>query len=294
MYLIIVLNTSGYESVWIIGDKFVQDSRKFLSKFWNLDFVDAEQDEDSVGIPFTSYISEQYEIQIFDSKDTCIDEVLKLDGTIRTVLGRIRNAIVYALNKFDKLLKYILLVMDDDIIHCVNFNKPGCSEIFGRDLNWLANKFHDVIFTRKNDLPKKARRYLFPQVFWVLLPIHKDLETNQMRVRFNQCVEAVVECHKEMKPLKIHRHWDYQVSDAVVNNLISSKGIHSYWAGVDEALEFWENGRCNRATARDFNTKSNTSKDGTNSMDQQGRNKNQLKWLKNKAKQHTSMCKFPY
>ena len=289
-FSLVLVNVWAYENIWIIGDKFVQDSRRFLAQYWNLDFPEMKGPEDEDMMVFTSYVAEQYHINIYDSSDTCVDEILKPEGSIQTVLGRIRNALVYALNAYDKLPRYVILVLDDDLIHCVNYTKPGTSEIYERDLNWLANEIHDVIFTRKNDLPKKAKRYLFPQVFWVLLPLHKDLESNQSRIHFNQCIEAVVARHKEMKLLRIRRHWDFQVSDAVINNLISSKGIHSYWVGIDEALAFWENGRKN-LNGRDFNQKSSIKTDLNNkSKERRPANPQQsLKWKKD----NNGVCTVP-
>ena len=142
-----IVNVRAYENIWTIGDKFVQDSRRFLAHFWNLDFPDLDEEDNEDMTAFTSYVSEQYDINIFDSTDTCVDEILKPEGSIRTVLGRIRDALVYALNAFDKLLKYVILVLDDDLICCFNYTKPGTLEIYGTDLNWLANEIHDVIFT---------------------------------------------------------------------------------------------------------------------------------------------------
>ena len=145
----------------------MQDSKRFLSKFWNIDFPELGDDEtdSKEQINVASYVNEQFDVQIFDSSHTSVDEILKPEGSIYTVLGRLCNALIYTLNCNAKLPKYILLVLDDDLIRCVNFSKPGVSEIYGRDLLWLANELHDAIFTRKGDLPRKAKKYYIPKFF---------------------------------------------------------------------------------------------------------------------------------
>ena len=138
----------------------MQDSKKFLRIYWQLDFpefTDDDLESERTSTVNSSYILDNYDVELFDASLTSIDDVIKPEGSIRSVLGKLRNSLVYAMNKYTKLPKYILIVIDDDLIRCVNFDKPGTSEIFGRDLKWLANEYHDAIITRKKYLLKKAR-----------------------------------------------------------------------------------------------------------------------------------------
>ena len=44
----------------------------------------------------------------------------------------------------------------------------------------------------KQGLPAKARKYLYPLVFWFGLPIHHKFLDNETTVKFSQCMEAVL------------------------------------------------------------------------------------------------------
>ena len=214
--------------MWLLGDKFVAESVTVIEKYFGTKKIPARATR------FESYIAESYDIKLFANSS---------GSNNRSILGRVRNTLAAAMNKHDKMPKYILIVLDDNLIDVVKYTKPGVSEIFGRSLKWLAAEVHEAITDRKEELPKKAKKYLFPQVFWVALPQHKNFDNNQLRFKFNNCMESVVGQHKEMKMLKIKRRWNYE--DNSVNNLgqITPDGQLTYWAGVDEALQFWETGR---------------------------------------------------
>ena len=122
---------------------------------------------------------------------------------MRSLIGRLRNIMVTALNDNVKLPKYIILVIEDDIIRCVNFDKPGVSTVFRIGLKWLADELHDLVINGKKVLPHKAKKFAYPQIFWVTIEQHHRFSNNMIRHKFNQSLETVVNLHPEMKVLKI-------------------------------------------------------------------------------------------
>ena len=135
-----------------------------------------------------------------------------------------------------------MVVLEDDLLRCIKFSKPGVSEIYGRDLKWLVTEYHEAIMRKKEFLPKKAIKFMYPQIFWVTLPQHKYFSDNMLRHKFNQCLESVVTLHKEMKVLRMKRRWRYEDGSVNPNGSINDDGILTYWASIDEALQFWETG----------------------------------------------------
>ena len=103
---------------------------------------------------YDSYIADHFDILAY----TCDDD----SAVCKSVLGRLRNALAVALNENDKLPKYILLVLETDLMQCVNFNKPGLTEIYGRVLHWLLDDYHNAIAARKQIRPVNSciRSYL--------------------------------------------------------------------------------------------------------------------------------------
>ena len=95
---------------------------------------------------------------------------------------------------------------------------------------------------RKNDLPIRAKRYLYPQVFWAELPFHTSF-SNQIREKFNQCLQNSVKQYNEMKILRIRRRWNFDDLALVSSVAFSDVGRTTFWSAIDKAIEFWENGR---------------------------------------------------
>ena len=60
-------------------------------------------------------------------------------------------------------------------------------------------------------------------------------------------METVVGLFNEMKLLKIRCHWSYNDIGVNLNGTVQDLGRARYWMGIDEAIEFWENGKRNRA-----------------------------------------------
>ena len=230
---------SAYDMVWIPGDKFICQSASVLRQLFGLldeEISESQSSNDGAKEIFQDegYISKNYDVEVFTSKSS---------NNMRSSLGRFINVMASALNAHVKLPKYIIVVMEEDVLRCINFSKPGVSEIYGRDLKWLAEEYHDMIMTCKENLPGKARRFHYPQVFWVSLPQHHNFGNNQLQHKFNQCMETVVNLFKEMHLLKIHRHWSYNDFGVTVNGMINETGKMRYWSGIDESIEFWENGK---------------------------------------------------
>ena len=165
--------------MWIIGDKFVCESAEVIRHIFNLmDERDESVIDQDQPLKHVSYLANAYDIEVFTSKS--------LDA-MRSSLGHLRNILGTALKEHCLLPKYIIVVLEDDIMRCVNFPRPGISEIFGQCLKWLADEYHDMITTRKNVLPPKSHKYLYPQMFWVALPQHHNFNDNTLRYKFNQC-----------------------------------------------------------------------------------------------------------
>ena len=179
------------------------------------------------------YVNKHYDVEVFASRGS---------DASRSVLSRIRNILITALEEHDKFPKYILYVIEEDLMRCINFNKPGITEIYGNILKWLTGQVHDIVLKRKNDLPLRAKKYLYPQIFWVDLPHHSILN-NIQRLKFNQCLESVVAVYNEMKVLHIRRHWSYDDLSLVSGGSFTFTGKTAFWKGVDEAIQFWETGR---------------------------------------------------
>ena len=218
----------------------VYDSAPAMKKIFNLE-------EDNSNKPTTSdkseerhpYMATHYDVEVYASKNSLSD---------KPMLARIRSMLAAALNDQDKLPKYILICTGADIIADLeldNENDEIEESAYEIEISWLADKLHAMIMDRKKALPVKAAKYMYPQVFWLEVPLHKSFDNNDKHREFNMQIEKMVNNYNEMKMLKIRRVWHFDDSRAVERNsqFLTESGIENYWAGVDEALQFWENGK---------------------------------------------------
>ena len=233
---------TAYDEIWFIGNRFVTDR---LSNFGcifvpkdgdgNTDSSMEQADENEQdGKTVMSYIAENFDASIF----TC-----GKNGNIRSVLGRFKNTFATAINDSGWLPKYIVVVIEDDILRCVNFPEPGFSELFGHCLHWLAFQYKTMIDERKEQLPVRAKRHMHPLVFWATLPLHKNFDDNETRDKFNQCLESVIDVFPEMKVLKLRKKFTYDDNSISVQGRFTASGNNAICASIDEAIQFWENGR---------------------------------------------------
>ena len=176
-----------------------------------------------------NYIAQNFDVKIFTGTDDLLN---------RSVLGCLRNVLAFALNSKSKLPKYILLVINNDLIDCVKpASKPGTSMIFGRIIQWLADEYHSAILDCKTALKLKAVRNSFPQIFWVALPYHQNFTNGSTRFKFNQSLDTVIPLYNEMRVMKLRRKWsftDFSVSSK--DGSVTPAGFDNYWAAIDEAL----------------------------------------------------------
>ena len=49
-----------------------------------------------------------------------------------------------------------MLVIDQDLMNCIDFDKPGLSEIYGNDVKWLLNEIDLGVQECKDYLPVKV------------------------------------------------------------------------------------------------------------------------------------------
>ena len=220
---------TAYDDIWLLGDRFINNSVDVLEDYCGL-FNSVPKHT-----RFDSYIAENYDILAYTNDD---------DNVVKSALGRMHNAMAIALNENEKLPKYVPVVMESDIIRCIKYDKPGLTELYGLALHWLMDEYHEAIVARKGMLPSKAVKYMYPQVFVVALLQHKIFKDNMNRFRFNKSIEVLARKYKEVKVLRMERRWNYEDPTLVSQEgRITDEGLLTYWASIDEAIQFWETGK---------------------------------------------------
>ena len=156
------------------------------------------------------------------------------------MLARIQNAFATGLSseKKGKLPDYVIIVLDEDLISFLEFEKEGLATLLGSWVEWLANEIDMLLQQRKDQIPKKCWKDVF--FYWVHAPNHSSFSKckNGSRTKFNLSLESVIRTYKNMRVIKLKDKWDPRDGSLVVNNRITEPGLSAYWNAIDCAFKY--------------------------------------------------------
>ena len=155
--------------------------------------------------------------------------------------------VVRGLNASKKLPKYIVIVLDGDLIGFLNYTQYGFFSMMGKWIEWLAKEIHTAVEDRRKLLPQKTLRQGEPFIYWISAPFHDFFgsELNAARGKFNACLDSVLKLYDNMRVMKLKEYWNTKNRNLVgnLNRQISAEGLAHYWRSIDAAIEFNVNKR---------------------------------------------------
>ena len=208
----------GFDELWFIGDSFIAST-------YRRNFKKVGHDQ--------LYCKRNFEVTAFCSS--------RFSDSNNNVLSRVVNTAAEAINKNIKLPKFIVVVLDTDLIEYLNYKNYGVSGMLGSWLEYLAKELDNMIRVRLEQLPDKARRSGEPFVYWASLPIHANFgDDNHVRSKFNVCLDSVVRMYGgTMRVMKLIEHWKKDDSNLVsLTGRITEYGYNRYWRSLDSAIRF--------------------------------------------------------
>ena len=207
----------GMDYLWFIGDNFTAKSYRAHFK------LNTKQHFIKQNFEFTAYVNS------------------KFSNSNGNMLARLQNTFASALNQSKKcnLPNYVIIVLDDDLITYLNFNKEGAATLMGSWIEWLVKQFKELIATRLSQLPPKAKKFT-PFLYWVNTPTHAlfSSQRNKLRIKFNLSLESVIRSEKDMRVIKLKEHWNSKDSTLVVKDRITEEGMSAYWNAVDATFQY--------------------------------------------------------
>ena len=88
------------------------------------------------------------------------------------MLSRINNAFASAVNKAERLPKYVVVILENDLIEFLGYSEFGVAGLLGEWIEYLAKNLAEMVKVKKEKLPKKAVKYKYPLFYWVAAPFH--------------------------------------------------------------------------------------------------------------------------
>ena len=136
------------------------------------------------------------------------------------------------------LPKYIVVILDDDLIDYLNFKAEGAATLMGTWIEWLTGELQSLINDRISQLPVKCKVKQF--FYWVTAPIHNyfSKECNAMRIKFNLSLESVLRTKDTMRAIKLKDHWNSKDSAYIINNRFSDVSLSAYWKAIDSTFQY--------------------------------------------------------
>ena len=168
----------------------------------------------------------------------------KMNSHDVNLLSRLLNTFIEEINKRGKLPKYVLVVLDDNIIQFLDYLGYGISGFYGEWLEWIVNEMSKAIRDRKGQLPKKAVKDSYPMIYWVAPPVHKNMELKiiEARNKFNLVLTSLIKLQDNMRVIRL-KAWDKD-NDILVdrNGKYTFDGLELYWRSIDASVKF----NCNK------------------------------------------------
>ena len=186
---------AALQSIWFVGDETLH---KLADEYDSMKRHAAHNKHSHL------YINSYYNVQFLHPK--CWSNV-------RSVMAQILNALVNHMNRSDikpHLPKYILNLMDKDLIADMKIFDYGVRETFQDILKWVLMNFANAIEVRKEDMHGKCPGSILqasePCLVWIEMVRHPESSQNReifsLCRKFNSILEEVVSCNRHSHVLK--------------------------------------------------------------------------------------------
>ena len=163
----------------------------------------------------------------------------KYSSSDTNMLNRLKNSLVKPINNHGKFPKYIVLVLDMDLVDYLSFEGNRMVTLLGDMVEWITKKFLQLVKDRLELLPVRARKTGYPQIYWVAPLHHCNFVDNATCTKITNCLESVFNLYTTVRLIRMKEIWHYDNKDLVnYNGSITESGLTAYWKLVDTAVKF--------------------------------------------------------
>ena len=207
----------GLESVWFVGDDFV-------SKSFRIHF----ELQTASG---STFIKEKYEYAVVCES--------RRSSPITNILSHIENTLGSAISNATHLPKFLIVVLDDDLITNLNFAGKGAGTLLGTWIEWLMDVFSKLIRDKKKLIPEKAKRDDQPFIYWAVAPLHNSFSPgkNDLQQKFNDSLLSNCKKREGMRVMTLRTIWNSN-DKYFIKNKITEEGMDKYWDAIDASFKF--------------------------------------------------------
>ena len=166
--MLVLDNVAGFDTLWFVGDNFLAETfRRYFKKNTERDW----------------FTKSNFDVSVYCSS--------KHSDSNTNMLSRITNSFACGLNKDFQLPKYVVLLVDDDLIQYLGVVGKGATRCYGEWLEYIVQTMLEMTKIRIASLPKKAVKFGYPQIYCVVPPRHCSFIDNKAQTRVINALEAV-------------------------------------------------------------------------------------------------------
>ena len=162
------------------------------------------------------------------------------------VMANIINALIKGLNEENFLPKYVLVVLDIDLLWHINHWEGGLMALTGTVVNWITNQMIRTVEVRKDDLTKVYTGTAIdgePLFVWVKMFNRIKQSSNNplfaVRDKYNRAIEEILAAKRG--------HYIIDINNAMQDpayfdefNQLNPAGQRRFWIEIDRKIEKFE------------------------------------------------------
>ena len=164
-------------------------------------------------------------------------------------LARVYSVLVEALNESLRLPRYILVMLDRDLIANADLYDYGVSCTIKDTLKWILINTNHAIEKHKLDLIRKRKGAVSsasePRLIWITMLKRPDYSMNKrifsLARKFNNILEDVIAGNKRSHILKVHV--DHTRVHFDRNGYLTPAGRIAYWKYIDSEMSKFDRGQ---------------------------------------------------
>ena len=159
--------------------------------------------------------------------------------SVRSLLARLINSQIYGLNKYERLHRFMVIMIDNDLIKTINSTANGSTMTLGMSLEWLIKEYEKAVDRKKNmmrEIKPGSVNPGEPKFIWVK-GIFRPLGHNfhVARDKFNEVLQDILATRRDSYFLDPSKYLD----DSNYSRLgdLSMTGKEHYWRCMDEMIK---------------------------------------------------------
>ena len=160
------------------------------------------------------------------------------------IIGKIQNAFIAAMNDNHLLPRFVVVILDKDLIVDVDIFDCGAQDIIYDNVDWLLKQIAKGLLTRRKDLKSKNIGAVDSEptrVIWVKMltrPVTSDQKLARiwkLKRKFNKVLEDRLQVENFMHLITVHNMDEHHYFD--VFGQLTNAGLHAYWSSLDQEIK---------------------------------------------------------